>query len=325
MVKHPLFEDWTTMSFDGRHVHFVGVGGVGMSAVAQLALDNGAVVSGCDAKDSPLLRALAVRGCRILLGHDPAHLDGVELVVRSSAIPDTCPELVAAHERRIPVGDNQIGLIIGQISFGGFGYLLGGQPAGVTLLRQQGGDAPAVLHQPVLGTTARLPCGCRQLVDTKNRIILARPEGRHRPNQIRRKLLAHLLGHPNHLGLNARAGQVQPVIIDELFQRRDLKRRSDLDADRPDVIHRDQERDFQRTERALVRPGRRDHHLRPVEETLFRARLAGTHQVLLHGLAENLRDPLAFHVIGDVKGADINDLTFERSGLRCGRMSRSLQ
>ncbi len=91
------------MSFDGRHVHFVGVGGVGMSAVAQLALDNGAVVSGCDAKDSPLLRALAVRGCRILLGHDPAHLDGVELVVRSSAIPDTCPELVAAHERRIPV------------------------------------------------------------------------------------------------------------------------------------------------------------------------------------------------------------------------------
>lgn len=91
------------MSLHGRHVHFVGVGGVGMSAVAQLALDNGAVVSGCDAKDSPVLGTLAARNCRIHIGHDPTHLDGVELVVRSSAIPEACPELVAAHKRLIPV------------------------------------------------------------------------------------------------------------------------------------------------------------------------------------------------------------------------------
>lgn len=92
------------MRLDGRHVHFMGVAGVGMSAVAQMAHDCGATVSGCDAKDSSMLRALERRGCRVRVGHDPAHLDGgVELVVRSSAIPDSNPELQWARERLIPV------------------------------------------------------------------------------------------------------------------------------------------------------------------------------------------------------------------------------
>lgn len=98
-----MHEEPTGMRLGGHHIHFVGIGGVGMSSLAQLALDNGAVVSGCDAKDSPVLRTLAARGCRVFIGHDPAHLDGVELVVCSSAIPDTAPELLAAHQRFLPV------------------------------------------------------------------------------------------------------------------------------------------------------------------------------------------------------------------------------
>jgi len=92
-----------SMRFDGRHIHFVGMGGVGMSAVAHMALDCGARVSGCDAKDGPVLRLLAERGCRTHLGHDPAHLEGVEMVVHSSAIAAASPEIQAALHRCIPV------------------------------------------------------------------------------------------------------------------------------------------------------------------------------------------------------------------------------
>jgi len=91
------------MRFDGRHIHYVGIGGVGMSALAHMSLDCGATVSGCDLKDGPVLRALADRGCSVHLGHDPAHLDGVELVVHTSAVPGSSPEILAAHRQLIPV------------------------------------------------------------------------------------------------------------------------------------------------------------------------------------------------------------------------------
>jgi len=91
------------MHLEGRHIHFVGVGGVGMSPIAHMALDRGARVSGCDARESVATRALATRGCSIHVGHDPAHLPGVELVVRSSAVAETEPEIRAAQAQGIPV------------------------------------------------------------------------------------------------------------------------------------------------------------------------------------------------------------------------------
>ncbi|MFW6108215.1 MAG: UDP-N-acetylmuramate--L-alanine ligase [bacterium] len=91
------------MTLHGRHVHFVGIGGVSMSAIAHLALERGGLVSGCDLQDSPRTEALAEEGCAIHVGHDPAHLDGVELVVRSSAVPEDAPEIEAALRRHIPV------------------------------------------------------------------------------------------------------------------------------------------------------------------------------------------------------------------------------
>jgi UDP-N-acetylmuramate--alanine ligase len=74
-----------------------------MSAIAHMALDSGAIVSGCDVRDGAVVRALIGRGCRIHLGHDPAHLAGVELVVRSSAVPEGTPEIQEALRRHIPV------------------------------------------------------------------------------------------------------------------------------------------------------------------------------------------------------------------------------
>jgi UDP-N-acetylmuramate--alanine ligase len=81
-------------------VHLMGVGGAGMSGIARILLARGLSVSGCDAKDSPVLAPLRELGIRIDLGHDPAHVDSADTVVVSSAIRRANPELVAAHELR---------------------------------------------------------------------------------------------------------------------------------------------------------------------------------------------------------------------------------
>lgn len=84
-------------------VHVLAAGGAGMSAIVRLLLDAGVPVSGSDAKDSPLLDRLRDRGARLWVGHDPAHLDGVDTVVVSSAIRESNPELAAARERGLRV------------------------------------------------------------------------------------------------------------------------------------------------------------------------------------------------------------------------------
>jgi len=88
---------------DLGRVHFVAIGGSGMSAVARLLLGRGVAVSGSDAKDSATLQALAAEGAAVHVGHDPALLDGVDTVVVSSAIPETNPELARARELGLPV------------------------------------------------------------------------------------------------------------------------------------------------------------------------------------------------------------------------------
>ncbi len=84
-------------------VHLVAIGGAGMSAVARLLLQRGVAVSGSDAADSPVLEALRAAGATVWVGHDPAHLDGVDTVVVSSAIRDDNPELAAARQRGLRV------------------------------------------------------------------------------------------------------------------------------------------------------------------------------------------------------------------------------
>ena len=86
------------MSWAGRRLHMVGIGGAGVSALATVAYAWGADVSGCDRAPSAYSQRLARFGVPVAIGHDPAHLEpGVELVV-SSAIPADEPELLAARD-----------------------------------------------------------------------------------------------------------------------------------------------------------------------------------------------------------------------------------
>ncbi|MCD0450847.1 UDP-N-acetylmuramate--L-alanine ligase [Actinocorallia sp. API 0066] len=84
-------------------VHFIAIGGAGMSGIARIMLARGMAVSGSDARDSEILRELADLGARVHVGHDAAYLGDADTVVVSTAIRDTNPELVAARERGLRV------------------------------------------------------------------------------------------------------------------------------------------------------------------------------------------------------------------------------
>jgi UDP-N-acetylmuramate--alanine ligase len=93
----PLLDD-----SDSRPIHFIGIAGAGMSALAELFRRRGAVVTGCDAH--PVASDdLSRLGIPVALGHDPAHVEGVRAVVVSSAIPRDLPEVVRARALGIPV------------------------------------------------------------------------------------------------------------------------------------------------------------------------------------------------------------------------------
>ncbi len=91
-----------------QRVHMVGIGGAGMSGIARILLDRGALVSGSDAKESRGVRALRARGAVIRIGHDASSLDllpggPTAVITTHAAIPKTNPELVEARRRGIPV------------------------------------------------------------------------------------------------------------------------------------------------------------------------------------------------------------------------------
>ena len=85
-----------------RKVHFIGVGGIGMSALANILLKHGFQVSGSDLALSEVTDVLASMGAKIYQGHSPKNIGEAEVVVYSSAVKDTNPELTAARERKIP-------------------------------------------------------------------------------------------------------------------------------------------------------------------------------------------------------------------------------
>ena len=85
------------------HVHFIGLGGAGMSAVARVLLGRGVPVSGSDAADSRGLQALAALGARVHVGHDQANVGAADTVVVSSAIRESNPELAEAKTRGLRI------------------------------------------------------------------------------------------------------------------------------------------------------------------------------------------------------------------------------
>jgi UDP-N-acetylmuramate--L-alanine ligase (EC 6.3.2.8) len=86
-----------------RRIHFVGIGGAGMSGIAEVLLNQGYEISGSDLKESDITRRLSLMGVEIFIGHHASNIEGVDVVVNSSAIADVNPELMEARRNRIPV------------------------------------------------------------------------------------------------------------------------------------------------------------------------------------------------------------------------------
>jgi UDP-N-acetylmuramate--alanine ligase len=91
------------MKTRARHVHFIGIGGAGLSAIARVLLEQGVEVSGSDLTLSPVAEALARDGARVFAGHRAENVTGAELVVISSAVPPDNVEVLASRAAGIPV------------------------------------------------------------------------------------------------------------------------------------------------------------------------------------------------------------------------------
>ncbi len=96
MTEHKLFRK-------SRKMHFIGIGGIGMSGIAELLLNMGYEVSGSDLRESEQTRRLAELGAEIFIGHYPSNIKDYNVVVTSSAIEKTNPEIIEARKRRIPI------------------------------------------------------------------------------------------------------------------------------------------------------------------------------------------------------------------------------
>jgi UDP-N-acetylmuramate--alanine ligase len=84
-------------------IHFIGIGGIGMSGIAEVLMNLGYTVQGSDASDNANVKRLRDKGAKVFIGHKAEHVDGAEVMVVSSAIKADNPEIVAAREKRLPV------------------------------------------------------------------------------------------------------------------------------------------------------------------------------------------------------------------------------
>ncbi|MFM6985276.1 MAG: UDP-N-acetylmuramate--L-alanine ligase [Hydrogenophaga sp.] len=86
-----------------RHIHFVGIGGAGMSGIAEVLLNQGYVISGSDLGDNAATRRLVQLGAQVHKGHDAQFIEGADAIVTSTAVKDDNPEVAAARARLVPV------------------------------------------------------------------------------------------------------------------------------------------------------------------------------------------------------------------------------
>src|SRR5574338_576772 len=85
------------------HVHFIGIGGSGLSAIARLLLESGYTVSGSDRALTPFAEEVRKAGATVYVGHHPRNLTGADWIVQSSAVTEDNPEVKAAKKAGIPV------------------------------------------------------------------------------------------------------------------------------------------------------------------------------------------------------------------------------
>jgi UDP-N-acetylmuramate--alanine ligase len=86
-----------------RHIHFVGIGGAGMSGIAEVLLNQGYQISGSDLSESSATRRLVAMGAKVFIGHDASHVQGADAIVTSTAVTADNPEVVAARAKLVPV------------------------------------------------------------------------------------------------------------------------------------------------------------------------------------------------------------------------------
>ena len=153
-----------------KHVHFVGIGGYGMSALAFILLDQGYPVSGSDIKESPLTKALSEQGAVVYIGHDANNLGTADLVIYSTAIAAGNPELDEARRRGLPLWHRSE--LLAALLNSAYGIAVAGAhgktttTAMVALLLEQGGLDPTAIIGGVFsafGSNARSG-GSRYLV-----------------------------------------------------------------------------------------------------------------------------------------------------------------
>ncbi len=102
-MSHPTPLSGHFFFASSQHIHFIGIGGIGMSGLAEILLTMGYTVSGSDLRRSPVTERLLGMGARIFEGHAAANVAGSDVVVTSSAVGPTNPEVVEARTRKIPV------------------------------------------------------------------------------------------------------------------------------------------------------------------------------------------------------------------------------
>src|SRR5512140_1646699 len=91
------------MFFRPQHLHFTGIGGIGMSGIAEVLLNLGYQISGSDLKLSPITERLAAMGARVFEGHAASNIEGARALVVSSAVDEQNPEIQEARRLQIPV------------------------------------------------------------------------------------------------------------------------------------------------------------------------------------------------------------------------------
>jgi UDP-N-acetylmuramate--alanine ligase len=145
-----------------QRIHLIGIGGIGLSAIAKILLEEGYWVSGSDLQSSPLTENLEALGASIYKGHDSQNLGPADLVIMSSAIPPDNPEVVAARQRGIPVIKRD--QMLGRMMEGRYGVAVAGTHGKTTttaliawLLTQAGLDPTFIVGGVVenLGTNAQ--------------------------------------------------------------------------------------------------------------------------------------------------------------------------
>ncbi|MBP7998260.1 MAG: UDP-N-acetylmuramate--L-alanine ligase [Chloroflexi bacterium] len=144
------------------HIHLVGIGGAGISAIAQVLLGRGFTVSGSDRAENELMADLRAKGATVYVGHAAAHIAGAAMVVISSAIPADNPEVAAAHAQSIPVLKRHD--FLGQLMAGQTGIAIAGTHGKTTttgliahMLLEMGRDPSVIMGGvlPRLGTNGR--------------------------------------------------------------------------------------------------------------------------------------------------------------------------